>query len=182
MPQRRRIAALTIQTAALLFFAIIVMILAALRSDTLTSNYACGWFTCNNGLFPRLDDENVQFAIFEFIHHWSIIITVVSLPFLILLTLITLRREDEAVMGGLRNTALLVLVQSFGALASTVISLLWQGPALHFMVISFLVVVAVGVVAWAMFSPNQDYAQPLFLGALVVISAIPLVAYISVFL
>ncbi|MCK6577218.1 MAG: hypothetical protein L6Q98_03835 [Anaerolineae bacterium] len=179
MPQRRRIVTLTIETVALLLIAAAVMLIAALRSDTLIVNYACGWFSCTGGLLPPLND---QFAIFEFIHHWAIIVSVITLPVFILLAALTVRRDDEAVMAGIRNTSLLIFLQALAALATTIVSLLWQGPALHFMVISMLLIVSIGVTAWAMFSPNQDYSPPLVLGALVVVSAIPAVAYIGVFI
>lgn len=176
MPQRR-IVMLSIQSIGLILLSLIVYVISGMRT---ISFFACtGWFTCGDSIFPSLSN---QLALLEWMHHWSVIALAVLLPVLFIIALIVYRRNDEAVMVGIRNTTLLIFFQAVASLITSVLPILGQGPALHFLTGALLVATAIAIVGWAMFSPNQDFSAPIFLGALLVVSLIPAVPYLSVFL
>jgi hypothetical protein len=175
MPQRR-ITMLSIQSIGLILLALIFYLFAGLRTVTF---FACtGWFTCGDRFLPSMSN---QLAILEWLHHWSIILLVGLLPVLFIVALVVYRRDDEAVMAGIRNTAGFIFIQAAAALFTSIVTIISQGPALHFLTGALLVGTAIAIVGWAMFSPNQDYSPPIFLGALVVLSLAPLVSYMSAF-
>lgn len=176
MPQRR-IVMLSIQSIGLILLSLVIYFVAGLRTVTF---FACtGWFSCGDRFLPSMSN---QLSILEWLHHWSIIVLIGLLPFLFLLALVVYRRNDEAVMVGIRNTMLLIFIQAFASLFTSVVNILTQGPALHFLTGALLIGTAIAIVGWAMFGPNQDYSAPIFLGALVVVSLIPVVPYISLFI
>lgn len=173
MPQRR-IVVLSIQAILMFCFALLLLIFAASRT---VSFFSCtGWLTCGDRILPSFKD---QLSVVEFLYHWSIIAVAVLTPLLLIISIVVYRRDDEAVILGIRNAMVLVFVQALAAVVTSIVSLLWQGPALHWMTVALLVGATIGVVGWAMFSPNQDYRAPVFLGALLVISVIPFVPYVT---
>ncbi|MDZ4769422.1 MAG: hypothetical protein SGJ24_09855 [Chloroflexota bacterium] len=173
---QRRIVVLALQALFLFVLSLGVLLFAGLRTVTF---YNCtAWLTCGEQILPSLSD---QYGIFEWLHHWSIITIGLLLPLVLLLAVIVFRRSDEMVMAGIRNLAMLFLIQAGAAVVTSVTSVLWQGPALHFMTAALLLVITVGIVGWALFSPNQDFSAPVLQSALVVISVIPVVPYISRF-
>ena len=172
----KRINILFLQTLFFLLVAIGVYLFSGVRTVTF---YVCtDWFTCGDQLFPSLND---QYMILEWLHHWSIIVMAVALPLVLILAIVVYRSQDDMVMSGIRNAALLLLVQAVASVVTSISSVLWQGPALHFMTGSLLLVFTIGTVSWALFSPNQDYSPPIMQSALVVISIIPVVPYLSRF-
>jgi hypothetical protein len=172
----KRINILFLQTLFFMLVAIGVYLFSGVRTVTF---YVCtDWFTCGDQLFPSLSD---QYMILEWLHHWAIIVMVASLPIVLVLAIVVFRSQDDMVMAGIRTAALLFLIQGVASVVTSITSVLWQGPALHFMAGSLLLIFTIGTVAWALFSPNQDYSPPIMRSALVVISIIPVVPYLSRF-
>lgn len=174
--QQQRLLFLGLQSFFLMVLAIGVLVFSGIRTVTFFS--CTGWFTCGASVLPSISD---QLGIFEWLHHWSIIAIAVLVPLLLILGIIVFRRNDEVVMVGIRNGAVLFFLQAVASIVTSLTSLLWQGPSIHFMTAALLLVIIIGFVSWAMFSPNQDFSTPILQGTLVVISVIPVVPYVSRF-
>ncbi len=173
-PPPRRIVTVALQSIFFFGVSLAFFILSALRS---TSFYVCTtWFTCGDRIIPSLSDPA---GLMEWLHHWAIVGMVILVPAMLILMMVVFRRDDEAVMIGIRNMAILLFLQAGVSFGVTVVDFFWQAPLLHFMTGSLILLIAVGIVGWAMFSTNQDYTANIFIGVLVVISVVPLVPYVS---